>query len=585
MKPAGLLLRLFPILVVCGIPFILMLFWQIHQQGLPRDDAGQYFDLTQLVYESHRESFDTFFHNLYFFRGWKPIIFPNLAAPFLFLTNGDVPLFLKFFLPSGLALFCGILFGWIRNYTHTFAAGVFALAVATSPLYFNHATDFLTETYFLIFLLLTLGSTFENTLKHNFRWWHVIPLILCFTIRPIESVLYLTAPISYLLYSDIEQQKKRLIALPLVSGLMLLGASYLLFYFQDYLNDKSYFLVVNAIGSLIIFITAFSAKQNKMRFVLLVAVAALLTNLWFIGEPHKLYNWIYECTFGALAQRTGAINNGTVYFLFWRFGVLLAWILIGILVGLRYGLKGLTTYDLVLGLSTLAPLIIGLSTLNSAHRYYLAMIPILVFLKIKIINRNGIPHLVRMLLVLGMTLILLINLHLMYISYRFGNPAMQRTQYFYSENYMLPSDSPDKAIGMVEELHRIIGDKNNKTIALMVLKSEDYSNAMNFYSLRIASRQLGYSHFDFTQIWDNENDIPGSARQHLQNYDYLLIGAIPGEGNNPWFSANSGKFLLNLYDDNKLKSFPGISSYQIFKNPRLETFQYLLIQTEKGVKK
>jgi hypothetical protein len=73
------------------LPVIVTLLWHMHNQGWPNDDAADYMKTAYQQYLAFQDgSLQDGLKLSYQIRGWRPILFPVLATPFLLLFNGNI---------------------------------------------------------------------------------------------------------------------------------------------------------------------------------------------------------------------------------------------------------------------------------------------------------------------------------------------------------------------------------------------------------------------------------------------------------------------------------------------------------------
>ena len=83
-------------IIICILPIIAMIMWHIFDISLPVDDGSGYFFRSYshaqhffVVENNFFESFRDFFKHLFFERGSKPLLFPAIGLPAVFLSFGN----------------------------------------------------------------------------------------------------------------------------------------------------------------------------------------------------------------------------------------------------------------------------------------------------------------------------------------------------------------------------------------------------------------------------------------------------------------------------------------------------------------
>jgi len=492
---------------------------------------------------------------------------------------GNLILSVALLMPLSLSLLGWLIFTLLRTYCRPALASLIAISVTTCPLIFNLGQGFVPEIIFLISFSLCFLKLFKFSIAPK-PYYHILLIVFPFLIRPIEAFLFLGLPLIIYLLSDLKPNKKYLIHIILffVSILIVLS-SYLVYGVLDKVHWDASFITLNLIGSVFLMGIVLSQLRNS-NSLFNVSLATLLVNFWYFGSAHKLYIWVYECTFGELAIRTGRFLNKNTFEVFHKLGPLPLVFILLLTISLLKNRRNITKFDMAVLASIVLPLAIGLFSSNYDHRYYATVLISLPFLSMKLFSQTHFNRLIELLLTSVLSIILILQIY--GLSSLFSPAVRMHHDYRVYVGEYFPYKSQDGASLIVQMLNdKMMARSAPAKVGLMILSSRDPSNSMNFYSLVLAQRMKRHKHIEFLPVHDDESDIEGSITKHLRSFDYLLIGPLPGSGDNPWWSSNSGKYIVDKYEAKELNQIKDIVRAEMISPSVMGSsyYSYLFVET------
>lgn len=309
MESACFLLALFPSLAIVTL-------WHFFNKGLPGDDAAEYWSVTLNIYNHIQEHGFLKFYDIYSIRTWKPLIFPQLASIFLFVSHGST-LFMvaatHFVLNF---LLCFWLYGLFRIYSTKTYSIISTIFCSTIPGILTWGLLFYADLPLYVFGVGTvyhlIKSDFFRQKTHSIFFSIVFGLLLC--TRPTEAVTVFALPliIYYLSLSRLHREKFYKIK-PLVIIFVSFAALFTTALFMNYdeflIKFQSRFFLkrVFEISTAILFIVFASITVRNYRkqndyFLSSISTALLIAISWWLKYVAQLYRWVFECTFGESAQ-------------------------------------------------------------------------------------------------------------------------------------------------------------------------------------------------------------------------------------------------------------------------------------------
>jgi len=290
------------------LPIFLILLWHLRNQGWPNDDAAQYMNTAYDIFDRFRNNgLIAGLAAVLDLRGWRPIVFPTLAVPYLLLFHGNIV--------SAAAAVCLTLYCLFTFAVHSLCglflkraqATVAAAVVVTAPLLCQFATIFFSEFAWVCFATTFLCCTLRSD---GFRLASLsgtagVFLGLVVVTRPAESVAFMAFPVGILIGCAMYRRSIGLRDLALsgilivVSGGLLLGSLVVPALTRGWIW-LAYFL--SAVPCLAI------AGRSRGRLSVGLAsfwgAACTVSVVWWAGFVRPLYEWTQTTSIGYMARVT-----------------------------------------------------------------------------------------------------------------------------------------------------------------------------------------------------------------------------------------------------------------------------------------
>lgn len=306
---ACFLLALLPSLAIVTL-------WHFLNKEFPIDDAAEYWSVALNVYNHVQEHGFLKLYDAYGIRTWKPIIFPQLASIFLFISHGNTLFMvaathfvLNFF-------FCLWLYKLFRIYSTKAYSVISTIFCSTIPGFLTWGLLFYADLPFYIFgvgsVYHLIKSDFFQQKIHSIFFSIVFGLLLC--TRPTETVTIFALPL-IIYYSCLSRYhgekfyKFKQLTIIFVSFSALFTTAFLMNYDEFLIKFQSRFFLkrIFEIFTAILFVT-FSGitiknyHKQKDYFLSSISTALLISISWWLEYVTQLYRWVFECTFGESAQ-------------------------------------------------------------------------------------------------------------------------------------------------------------------------------------------------------------------------------------------------------------------------------------------
>lgn len=343
------------------LPLLYTASWLIRNHQLPCNDAANYLLSAVNIYQAFADhGLVHGLFRLYAERGWRPIIFPNLAAPFLLISKGNM-----FFAYQSVALLCVLAttiysYMFFRLRLNRIPALLGANLIGLLPFIQAQALMFYAEAALFPCVIGCLyhliKSGYLRDLRHSAAF--VLLLSLSLMIRPVEAVTNLVFVFMLFLYDGWRQQffstgaVIRLFLCLSAAAFLFFTAAYYPYWHHGMVNvmdgggvldrKMARVLMICMAGSgsttLILWllnkiimpatrpvqrtslstsITLYQAalaqrlKQSATNPLLVPAFIAIsvLTLLWFLPVAYNTYEWIYRTSLGDVASSTGSLSG------------------------------------------------------------------------------------------------------------------------------------------------------------------------------------------------------------------------------------------------------------------------------------
>ena len=327
------------------IPLLLMVLWQINNVGLPVADANDFlYSASSLSHYLYDGNIDRFLYALYAEKPWRPVSFHLFLFPFMFISGNNV--LFTFSVIHSLALFFIIFYSYyifrlvcISKLTCLLAAIVIG---TLSNSFFPGGTHLFAETILTPALLASIfylvKSNYMTDKKNSI--YALIAMTICFTIRPIEAIIYLLPIIIFFLYFGFRERIFKgatiikilqfiftlFFLLALVKGfdisliakdqikLLHDGRAEILYtsifkYFSSIVIIFLFPLILILSRDVFLWIKNSKENNNESYVVIIFTSLSFLIFIWFLESWRDLYIWIYQTNFGQVAKANELVNH------------------------------------------------------------------------------------------------------------------------------------------------------------------------------------------------------------------------------------------------------------------------------------
>ena len=348
-------------IIICILPIIAMIMWHIFDISLPVDDGSGYFFRSYshaqhffVVENNFFESFRDFFKHLFFERGSKPLLFPAIGLPAVFLSFGNFQI--GYLLLNILYLSVIIYYGYLLILEFSKNKLFSALAVSIigmTPAVFDQAIYNAAEIGITMFILPFFYYLYrsDNFTSKHYSYLFAISYALLLSIRPLQAFLITLLPILFYFYGGYKAKfftSKNLIIIAYlifvtivviftIPHLKNIGSSVYIEHMnqgdhsvQIYFLESLYYNLTFFLYSAFIFINYFIYKKNKYKFLhyrniklnykdqdshLISSISLFLILIIIIWgyQFNDLINWIYGATFGSMISDQPALNDNLSY--------------------------------------------------------------------------------------------------------------------------------------------------------------------------------------------------------------------------------------------------------------------------------
>ncbi|MFL2548899.1 MAG: hypothetical protein ACJ0QX_01550 [Gammaproteobacteria bacterium] len=324
-----MLIKIFKYLLI-SLPLFIASLWHL-ENGLPAvADGAAYLETSMYIANFwHSGNYSAFLDNYFTWRGWRPILFPNIVAPFLIVTN-DV------LLGTMLThLFCNAVTIFFTYKIFSLSLGKLASAVCTSFICMSISVYFggLDSPLFseIAFIPVVLGTLYYLHMSNNFQnkkgsLLFSLFLFLCIAIRPAQSVIHITLPIfGYFIYKAYSgeiniKESSRAISIIIFSALIIFLSRVLSMLFLEGEQNTIYkidppksgeifvaitclLFAINIItASIYVFYKKKFTQPSKNYLLISISIFSILMIIYWYPFISNLYNWVYANSFGHLVN-------------------------------------------------------------------------------------------------------------------------------------------------------------------------------------------------------------------------------------------------------------------------------------------
>ncbi len=331
-------------LIATIIPLILMILWHANNIGLPVADAFDFMATAgTIVNYFYDGNIDRGFYALYAEKPWRPVSFYLFLFPLMLLSGNNI--LFTFAAIHSIALFFTTIYGYFifRIVSSSkFLCFLGAVIIGTiSNSFFPGGTHAFAETILTPAVLATLFHLIKSNFMINKTQaiYALFAMTICFTVRPIEAILYILPIILCFFYFGTREKIFKVndlikiiqfifilfLLAALVKGIDIsFDAKTQIKSLHDgkaealYITIIKYFSILVSI-SLIPYIIVFfknlfswiknSVKQNNNSYVVIIFTSlASLVFIWYLESWRDLYIWIYQTNFGQVAKANELVN-------------------------------------------------------------------------------------------------------------------------------------------------------------------------------------------------------------------------------------------------------------------------------------
>ena len=287
-------------LVLVAVVFLVIFPWHIVNRTLPIWDEAEFVLTAQKIADSFHQSVLEGFKALYFERGWRPISFPAISAPFFLLTGGRILLSVGLVQLCGALMLAAYIYRILRLELSVNRSLIGALFVTSAGWLVTFSMSYYSE---FVWLALTAATSFYllvATARASLRQYLVagIGLGLMGTVRPIETVVLSALPGAALLAREwvrgaINKRDLGWFSIQLGAVGATVGALIVP-------EPQLYVAAGCGVVALAIILArrAFVGSPVLSSFV----VAESIALAWNVPSMRTLYLWAHETSFGPMAQ-------------------------------------------------------------------------------------------------------------------------------------------------------------------------------------------------------------------------------------------------------------------------------------------
>lgn len=278
--------------------------WHLTNLHVPIWDGANYVHTALAIRDAFLRSPVAGLKEFYLDRDWRPIFFPNAASIFFLVTGGDIRIGVAAALLAFSQIAAIYIFLCLRMVAGPARAAIGATLIVTLAWFNLYTSLFYAE---ILWLGATMGAVYHLLValrdgQGARRHWFIAGcwLGLGTAARPIESIVCAALPALVLIAQGLAKRGIRPLDVLIFSAqLVLVSAGVAL----NILSNSSDLAVASFVLSAV-FLTAPWAKRFFLGTPVLglLIVAEVITLLWHLPSMPKLYSWIYDTSFGTLAQ-------------------------------------------------------------------------------------------------------------------------------------------------------------------------------------------------------------------------------------------------------------------------------------------
>ena len=539
---------------VCAIVPILV--WHQLNKVYPTADQAEYLTSLLTVYNKLSSSLTEGLGSMYFDRIWKPIFFPFVGLPFIFLSQGNIESFLLIWGCFCQIFTCHLLIETLKPKINDLMATTLSVFICLTPSVVAMNLQFMTESALSISLLSCFYACtrFKSEIKTKYFIYFLVSYSLAMLVRPLEG-FFLLSPSLFIVFRDAYFQKKITTTSILISflGMFSFLILFLILLLQRLvgvqyvtLNDDTIIILLSFIYLIQIFVFFLKKEKSLNIYVISTVLISFIVAAWYVGFLSQLAYWIYECTFGPITRNMISLSKASLFFSLAQNSGLIVLVISFIFFNV-FSKKNETNRNRNYVYSFVIPAILlvflGLNTQNEETRYYVPSIVIL-YLSLLVIKLPRDTILYKRYLVLGFFFIFIYCL----------SHLRAFTSHSSLQNIRLPFNdisAPNLGVDYNYELYRVLRQKidQNSRVLILDIGNANYQNfpptvdVFNLFKFKLLAQDFN----DKTSYLSYHSDsakFNTNILEIINEFDNVLVGPLEYKPDKLW---PNGSEALGLY--------------------------------------
>ncbi len=322
------------------LPLLFTIYWVYKNTQLPGSDAASFILAADHIYQQFIDG--GFWHGLLravLDRGWRPIFFPAMTVPFIFLSKGNL------LLAAGLTAVTSIFVSTIYVYLYArLMVGRYSSVIITSiicllALVLDQAVEFFAECFFFPCIVGSIYHLIKSDYFRKFKHAVAFALLasLAALLRPVEMLIHLFPVLVIFICLGLKLKRFTKQKIMLLLGLSLLSLLVIFLsakYFQKIPVEDSvirenltHFINIILSGTIVLFVAWFiytwthyvgslkinlvEPAQTKNDFNLFFAFCLffIIILAWYLPFAYQTISWIYRTSLGDVAAGTTRMTS------------------------------------------------------------------------------------------------------------------------------------------------------------------------------------------------------------------------------------------------------------------------------------
>jgi hypothetical protein len=294
--------RNFVYLMICLLTtFLFPFLWHFYNNAIPIWDGADYVLSIQKILKTFEVSFYDGFKSVFFERGWRPILFPQLALPFFIFSRGDINTGVALTQSFYFLLISFFSFKFFNIYLSVFKSFLGVFILVTTGYILNYSTMFYSELAWISMMI--IGLYYYKTKNKNEKlsiFMIGLSLGIMFCIRPVETALILFLPILFLVY--FEYKKLNLLKVDIIYFMIAVFAISCLFLYRIFFYEYKFLSLLFFLIFFLSITLIFKQFKRKPKFIHSLLLSLIISFIWHYPTANILYHWVYETSIGDLAK-------------------------------------------------------------------------------------------------------------------------------------------------------------------------------------------------------------------------------------------------------------------------------------------